>query len=266
MGGISNTFDRLREREEAALIPYLTVGYPSLEGTRELLYAIVAAGADLVELGLPFSDPLADGATLQRIGHRALEQGASLRRALDLVRSVRHQVTVPLVLMSYYNPLLRLGDEGIAREAAAAGLDGVIVPDLPVEESGPLGRACAAEGVDLIGMVAPTSPDERIAAIARRASGFVYCVSLRGVTGARSKLPSGVDALVGRVRQATGLPAVVGFGISSPAQVKDVTAFADGVVVASALMDRIEQQPLRSAAAAAEFVSELKSACRRGSA
>ncbi len=263
MSTIAGTFEGLRSRGEAALIPYLTVGYPSLESTRELLCAIVAAGADLVELGIPFSDPLADGATLQRIGHRALLGGASLRRALELVASVRDDVSVPIVFMSYYNPLLRMGDEAFAREAAAAGVDGVIVPDLPAEESAPLAEACGAAELDLVGMVAPTSPQERIEAVARRACGFVYCVSLKGVTGARRELPAGVDLLVGRVRVVTELPVVVGFGISSPAQVRAVTSFADGVVVASALMDRIEANPLRGAAAAAEFVRGLKGACRR---
>ncbi len=262
MGRIDDTFERLRSRGEAALIPYLMAGYPSLEVTKELLYAIVSAGADLVELGIPFSDPLADGATLQRASQRALQGDVSLRRVLEMVASVRDRVSVPLVLMSYCNPLLRLGEATFAREAAAAGVDGLIVPDLPVEETGALGRACGDAGVAVVGMVAPTSPDERIETIARGASGFIYCVSLKGVTGARSRLPQGVDHLVDRVRRATTLPAVVGFGISSPDQVRAVTAFADGVVVASALLDRIDREPLRGAQAAGQFVAELKSACR----
>ncbi len=262
MSRIADSFQRLRSRGEAALVPYLMVGYPSLESTEELLYAIVGAGADLVELGIPFSDPLADGATLQRISHHALQKGATLRRALEMVASVRKNIPVPLVLMSYYNPVLCLGDEGFAREAAAAGVDGVIVPDLPVEEATPLSRACSAAGVEVVGMVAPTSPERRIAAIAGQASGFVYCVSLRGITGARGRLPEGVGSLVDRVRQATTLPAVVGFGISSPEQVRDVTAFADGAVVGSALLDRIEREPAHASQAAGSFVAELKSACR----
>lgn len=238
------------------------VGYPSLERVRGLLYAIVDAGADLVELGVPFSDPLADGATLQRIGHRALQNGTTLRSALELVASVRAHVPVPLVLMSYYNPVARMGDRQFALEAATAGVDGLIVPDLPVEESGLLRGACLDAGIDLVGMVAPTTPDGRVEAIARRASGFVYCVSLKGITGARSQLPPEVDRLVDRVRRRTPLPAVVGFGISTPEQVEAVSAFADGVVVASALMDRIEADSLRPAETAARFVRQLKAACR----
>ncbi len=262
MGRIATTFERLNSRGEAALIPYLMAGYPSLDATRDLLYAIVSAGADLVELGIPFSDPLADGATLQRASHRALQGEVSLRLILEMVASVRDQLSVPIVLMSYINPLLRLGEDEFARQAAAAGVDGIIVPDLPVEEAASFGRACGAAGIDVVGMVAPTSPGERIEAIAREASGFVYCVSLKGVTGARSQLPQGVDQLVARVRQASPLPAVVGFGISSPEQVRAVTGFADGVVVASALLDRIDLEPMRATETAAQFVSELKSACR----
>ncbi len=266
MGRIDDTFEGLRSRGEAALIPYLMAGYPSLEVTKELLYAIVAAGADLVELGIPFSDPLADGATLQRASHRALQGEVSLRRSLEMVASVRDHVSVPLVLMSYYNPLLRFGEERFAREAAAAGVDGLIVPDLPVEEAGALNGLCRDAGISMVGMVAPTSPDERIEAIAREASGFIYCVALKGVTGARTSLTEGVDRLVGRVRRTTNLPAAVGFGISSPDQVRAVTSFADGVVVASALMDRIDREPHRASEVAAAFVAELKAACRGASA
>lgn len=264
MSRIADTFERLRQLGEAALIPYLMVGFPSLEKTKELLYAIADAGADLVELGIPFSDPLADGATLQRISHRALENGATLRRALELVAAVRGHLSVPLVLMSYYNPILQLGDEGFVGEAVAAGVDGVIVPDLPVEEAAPLRTACSAAGLEVVGMVAPTSPDDRIRIITAMASGFIYCVSLRGVTGARSHLPSSVDGLVARVKRTTNLPAVVGFGISTESHVRGVSAFADGVVVGSALMDRIEREPLRPAETARHFVARLKSACRRG--
>jgi tryptophan synthase alpha chain len=261
MGRIATTFEGLRARGEAALVPYLMAGYPSMEATREMLHAVVEAGADLVELGIPFSDPLADGATLQRVNHLALEGGATLRGALELVASLRDEVRVPLVLMSYYNPLLRMGDEAFAREAALAGVDGVIVPDLPVEEAAGLGAACAEAGVDLVGMATPGTPPARLADIAARASGFLYCVSLKGVTGARSRLSSGAEPLVRRVREVSDLPAVVGFGISTADQVRAVAAYADGVVVASALLDRIDREPHRRTEAAAAFVAELKAAC-----
>jgi tryptophan synthase alpha chain len=264
MGRIATTFDGLRALGETALVPYLMAGYPSMEATREMLHAVVEAGADLVELGIPFSDPLADGATLQRINHLALEGGATLRGALDFVASVRAEVSVPLVLMSYYNPMLRMGDEAFATEAARAGVDGVIVPDLPLEEAAGLRAACGEAGVDLVGMATPATPPERLASIATHASGFLYCVSLKGITGARSALSSNAEPLVRRVREVSDLPAVVGFGISTPQQVRAVAAFADGVVVASALLDRIDREPHRRPEAAAEFVAELKSACRVG--
>lgn len=233
-----------------------------MEKTAEMLEALGRAGADVLELGIPFSDPLADGATLQRINHLALQRGVSLRSALELVASVRDRVEIPIVLMSYYNPLVRLGEERFAVEAAAAGVDGVIVPDLPVEESSSLRAACVRAGVDLVGMVAPTTPIERMAAIAEASSGFLYCVSLKGVTGSRRELPLGIDLLIGRVREVTRLPAVVGFGISSAEQVRRVAAVADGVVVGSALMDLVDREQQRCVEAAAEFVSQLKAGCR----
>jgi len=262
MGRIDDTFRRLRSEGEAALVPYVMSGYPSVDTTKELLYAIVSAGADLVEVGVPFSDPLADGATLQRASHRALGQGMTLRRTLELVASVRQHLVVPLLLMSYTNPLLSMGFERVVREAASAGIDGFIVPDLPVEEASDLEDACGDAGLALVGMVAPTSPDGRVVEIAHHSRGFIYCVSLKGVTGARSGLPEGLDSLVGRVKKATPLPVVVGFGISSRYQVEHVSALADGVVVGSALLDRIDSSP-HPADAAASFISELKSGCKR---
>lgn len=262
MSRIASTFDRLRGRGEAALVPYLMAGYPSMGATGEMLHALVEEGADLIEIGIPFSDPLADGATLQRANHTALQGGATLRGALELISSVRDRVQVPLVIMSYYNPILRLGDESFAAAAASAGVDGVIVPDLPLEEADGLRAACARSGVDLIGMVTPATPPERIRAIAERASGFLYCVSLKGVTGARSRLSATAEPLVRQVREVSSLPAVVGFGISSPEQVRSVAAYADGAVVASALLDRVDRDPDRRAEAAGKFVSELKAATK----
>ena len=262
MNRIGSTFEALRARAEVALIPYLMVGHPSLEATRELLYAIVQAGADLVELGVPFSDPLADGATLQRANQAALTRGTGLRDVLALVASVRGQISVPLILMSYYNPLFKMGLRRFADEAGVAGVDGLIVPDLPAEESGELRDACRGVGIDLIGMVAPTSPRERVESIARSASGFAYCVTLKGVTGARRELSPDAQPLVERVRASSSIPAVVGFGVSSPGHVRAAAAFADGVVVASALLDRIDTSNGDHIRAARLFVQELKAACR----
>ncbi|HEX9016582.1 MAG TPA: tryptophan synthase subunit alpha [Chloroflexota bacterium] len=262
-GRIAQRFDLLGGRGEAALLPYLMTGYPSLPATRDLLCAIVDAGADVVELGVPFSDPLADGATLQRANQAALERGAGLAAALELVGSLRRQIAVPLVMMSYFNPIMQMGLGCFASEASSAGVDGLIVPDLPLEESAELRAAAAASGLDVVGMVAPTSAPERIREISRSASGFVYCVSLKGVTGARAALSTDARSLVGTVKQATELPAVVGFGISTPKQVGEVTAFADGAVVASAIVDRMDSHPSDPVGSAAEFVRELKKACRK---
>lgn len=262
MGRIASAFNTLITRNEVAIIPYLMTGYPSKETVREMLFALEDSGADLVELGIPFSDPLADGATLQRVNQLALERGASLRSALELVASIRGQLSIPLVLMSYYNPILNLGDRSFAAEAAAAGVDGVIVPDLPVDESAELRKACVEAGLDLVGMVAPTTPRERVRRIAEQSSGFIYCISLKGVTGARSSLSTGIEGLVYRVRETTKLPVVVGFGISSAEQVRSVAAFADGVVVASALMDRIAREQRPAPEVAGRFVAQMKEACR----
>lgn len=262
MGRIASTFDMSRIRGEAALIPYLMADYPSREAVRETLCALEDSGADMVELGIPFSDPLADGTTLQRINQLALERGASLRSALELVTSIRATLSIPLILMSYYNPILSLGHQPFAAAAIDAGVDGVIVPDLPVEESGELRDACLEVGLDLVGMVAPTTTAERMRQISEQSSGFIYCVSLKGVTGARSELSTGVKELVGRVRETTKLPIVVGFGISSEAQVRSVATFADGVVVASALLDRIEREQRPAPEVAGKFVARLKAACR----
>lgn len=260
---INSAFDRLRGSGDAALIPYLMVGHPTLEATKELLYAIVRAGADAVELGVPFSDPMADGATIQRANQSALDNGVGLADVLDLVATVRGQVAVPLILMSYCNPIYRMGFDRFAAEASLAGVDGLIVPDLPLEESSAMRQSCVESGIDLVGMVAPTSPAERIRSITRNSSGFVYCVTLNGVTGARHELSPVARPLVRQVKDYGLLPAVIGFGVSSPRQIRDARTFADGVVVASALVDRIDRARGDEVRATTDFVTELKAACRR---
>src|SRR5262249_913948 len=202
------------------------------------------AGADLFELGVPFSDPLADGATVQRASERALANGVRLPFCLETVAALRARgVLAPLVLMGYFNPFLQYGVQRLARDAAAAGADGFIIPDLPPEEAEECRTALRAAGLDLIFLVAPTTPEERIAEIGRIASGFIYCVSLTGVTGARRELWEGLPAFLDRVRRQTNLPLVVGFGISSAAHVRQVGQHADGAIVASALINTIERLP-----------------------
>ncbi|HWP29334.1 MAG TPA: tryptophan synthase subunit alpha [Chloroflexota bacterium] len=264
MTRIAATFARLRARRETALFPYLTIGFPSREATAALALELVRAGADGLELGIPFSDPLADGVTLQRASQRALEAGTTIEDAFRVAQALRAAVEVPLLFMSYYNPIVHRGEERFCRAAAAAGVDGLIVPDLPLEESGALKAACTAAGLALVGMVAPTTPDERLAAIGAAAEGFVYCVSLVGVTGARAQLARDLPQFLQRVRRATALPLVVGFGVSRPEHVAAIGQHADGVIVASALADLIESAPPEEQRrVAGDYIRALKAACRR---
>lgn len=244
MSRIAQTFTHLRATGRVALMPYLTVGFPERDSTLALVPALEAAGADLFELGVPFSDPLADGATIQRASERALANGVTLAFCLETVAALRTRgVQAPLLLMGYYNPLLRYGLKQACADLAAAGGDGWIVPDVPPEEISDLRQAAAHHGLDVIMFATPTTPDERLAEIARLASGFVYCVSLTGVTGARQNLADGLAGFLHRVRRATSLPLVVGFGISTAAHVQQVAAIADGAIVGSALINHIAHLP-----------------------
>ncbi|MFZ9858023.1 MAG: tryptophan synthase subunit alpha [Roseiflexaceae bacterium] len=242
MSTIAQTFARLKAEGRGALMPYLMVGYPEKDSLETLAPALEAAGADLFEIGVPFSDPLADGATIQRASEQALHNGVNVAFAIASVAKLREiGVKVPLVMMGYYNPFLQYGLEQFAIDAAAAGADGVIVPDLPPEEASEFQQLLSAHGLDFIMFVAPTTPEERIAQIVRVASGFIYCVSLTGVTGARTSLWAGLPAFLNRVRSHTDLPLVVGFGISTPEHVRTVAQAADGAIVASALINLMDQ-------------------------
>jgi tryptophan synthase alpha chain len=264
MSRIAGTFRRLQKAGEAALIPYVTVGYTSLDLTRRILPIIARQGADLIELGIPFSDPMADGATVQRASYAALEAGVTVADCLSVAAEARRSNEVPLIFMSYYNPIHHYGPERFATDSAASGVDGLIIPDLPPEEAGEIKAACDAAGVDLIFLVAPTSTDERISQVTKMASGFVYCVSLVGVTGARSELGASARQIVERVRRFTDLPLVVGFGISKPEQVAQVAAIADGAVVGSALVNLIESHPEDEVILeVSDYVRTLKEATRR---
>jgi tryptophan synthase alpha chain len=241
MSGIAATFARRAAEGRAVLIPYLTVGDPDLATTRDCVLAAVDAGADMFELGVPFSDPMADGPVIQRSAARALRAGTSLRRVLELVGDLRRQITTPIVLFGYYNPFFQYGIDALARDAAVAGADGILCVDAPLEEAGELRAATHAAALDLIAMLAPTTPQPRARAIARTGSGFLYFVSVLGVTGARDQLPPELPSLVARVRQVTSLPIGVGFGVQTPAQAGWVASFADAVIVGSALVRQIEE-------------------------
>jgi tryptophan synthase alpha chain len=244
MSRIRETFARLQAEGRVALMPYLTVGFPERESTLELVPALEAAGASLFELGVPFSDPLADGATIQRSTQRALQNGITLADCIATTARLRERgVRAPLLLMGYLNPLLRFGLERACRELAAAGGDGWIIPDMPPEESAELQAAATNHGLDMIMFVAPTTPEQRIAEIVARASGFIYVVSLTGVTGERQSMAANLGEVLQRVRRHTDLPLVVGFGISRPEHVAEVARIADGAIVGSALIAHLEQLP-----------------------
>jgi tryptophan synthase alpha chain len=260
MSRIADTFARTRAERRPALVPFLTVGYPSLDATAELVRALVDGGADMVELGIPFSDPLADGATIQRADVAALRGGVTSADCLKIVDKLRSRgLEVPLLLMGYYNPILAYGPEAFVADAATAGADGLIVVDLAPEESEGLRQLCQGRALDLIYLLAPTSGPERIAKVARLASGFIYCVSVTGVTGARAELPPELGAFVGRVRKSTDLPLVVGFGISRREHIEAVAAMGlDGAVVGSAIINVIERSDTdRQAERVKEYVEVL---------
>lgn len=242
MSRIAEAFAGLRAGRRTGLVAFLTVGYPSVEDTLRLVPALIEGGADVIELGVPFSDPLAEGPTIQRSSHHALERGVTPAVCLEVVAGLRAQgVEAPIVLMGYYNPLLSYGLEELCRDAAAVGADGIIAVDLPPEESHPLRDACRRRGLDLVYLLAPTSTDGRIELVAGLASGFVYCVSVTGVTGAREELPAGLSAFVNRVRARTPLPVAVGFGISKPKHFRAVARIADAAVIGSAIIDEIDR-------------------------
>jgi tryptophan synthase alpha chain len=249
---LAGAFARASAEHRTALVPFVTGGYPTLAESEDLFLALARGGADVVEIGVPFSDPLADGATIQRTSERAIANGVGLKDILAMVSRLRERgLTIPIVLMGYFNPILHYGIERFAADAARAGADGFIVPDLPTEESDELLAACRANQRDLIFLLAPTSTDARIASVAERASGFIYCVSLTGVTGGRKELPD-LRPYLGRVRERTDLPLAIGFGISSPEHVRQVGAVADGAIVGSALIDAIDHAPAGEATAVAE--------------
>ncbi len=264
MGRLADRFRDLRARGEGALLPFVTAGDPDLEFTEALVLAFAAAGADGLEIGVPFSDPIADGPTIQRASQRALASHTSLRRILDLVKRVRPRVGVPLVLMGYANPFFAMGEERFAAAAAEVGVDGVICPDLPPEEGESFYGALEARGVDPILLAAPTTRPERLAMLATRTRGFLYYVALTGVTGARAGVSADLRAGVARVRDVSDVPICVGFGVSTPEQAREIGGYADGVVVASAIIDRMERAATREEKldVATRFVAELKAALR----
>jgi tryptophan synthase alpha chain len=259
---VDRTFEQLRAVGRLAFIPYLTAGYPDVESALLLGQTLAAHGADLLEVGVPFSDPIGDGPTIQRSSSVALARGMTVRGALKLAAALVQSTDKPLVLMGYFNPILRYGLDRFCADAAAAGVAGLIVPDLPVEESDELQGCCHAHGMHLVYLLAPTSTEARIAGVAARATGFIYCMAVAGVTGARSDLASDLGAFLARVRARAALPLVVGFGISRPEHLERLRGVADGAVVASALIDLVDTTPpAERESAVAAYVERMSAAC-----
>jgi len=258
-------FDMLRRTGAKGLITYITAGDPDLETTKKLVLAMEQAGADIIELGVPFSDPMADGPIIQRASSRALAGGTSLGGILRLVGQLRVQTDIPLVLMTYYNPVLRYGLARFAADAGAAGVDGLIIPDLPPEESGELMQEASRQGIFLIPLAAPTSTGDRLARVGRAARGFVYCVSLTGVTGVRDTVPDGIGEFIKRVRNHCNQPLAIGFGISDPAQAALMAGLGDAVIVGSAIVNVVEKhvnEPAVMLEQVAALVRQLQQAVR----
>jgi len=264
---IDACFASLREKGETALIPFLTAGDPDLETTEALVLAMAEAGADVIELGVPFSDPTAEGPTIQRSSNRALKQGTSLRSILQLVRRLRSKIDLPLVLMGYANPLHAMGAKAFAEAASEVGVDGIIIPDLTPEDGAAYLDPCRKAGIHPILLAAPTTRPERLEMLVRETRGFLYYVSLQGVTGARADLAQGIEEKVLKAKALGDVPVCVGFGVGTPDQAAVIGRYADGVVIGSAIVDRIEAASSRASAVegVARFIEELKAPLRQKS-
>lgn len=261
---LDRTFAQLRRSGEKALITYVMAGDPSLQETEQLVVAFEQAGADIVELGVPFSDPIADGPVIQQAAERALQSGTSLRTILSMITRLRARTHIPLVLMAYYNTIHAFGLDQFCQEAAQAGVDGLIMPDMPPDEAGPLKGPAAAAGLPLIFLLAPTSTAERRTFVARQSQGFVYYVSLTGITGAKLVNLADVGKNVEKIRKVTNVPVAVGFGVATPEDAAKVAAIADGVIVGSAIVKQIagHREAPDMVKQVGEFVRSLKTAMR----
>ena len=258
---IDKTFNSINNNGEFALAPFITIGYPDVDTSVQMSLAALKAGGDILELGVPFSDPLADGPTIQMTSSRALEIGVTLKTCLETIKRIRKENSeAPLILMGYINPFLKYGLAKFVKDAVSAGVDGLIIPDLPAEESGEFNALCQEQNLYLIPLLAPTSTDSRISLACKGASGFIYCVSLTGVTGARSEVSSGLEELIKRIRSYSDLPVLVGFGISTKSHVAKISNFANGAVFASAMLDQVsEGQKENAGIIVSKFVNNLRS-------
>ena len=255
---INIQFEKLKQNNNSALVPYLTAGFPDPETFVSLSLEILDNGADMLEIGVPFSDPLADGPTIQRTNFQAIQNGITLNGCIDLLRLIRNSNTEsPAIFMGYFNPFLAYGIDEFLKQSSNAGLDGLIVPDLPISESKQISQKCFDNGIHLIPLLAPTSTDETIQKACEQAKGFIYCVSLTGVTGARKNLSLGVETLVKKIKSYTDVPVLVGFGVSKREDVINISKFADGAVGGSAFLDSIENADYEKTEAGVDFVKNL---------
>ena len=238
---IQKTFAQLKANGEKALITFITAGDPDLKTSKDIIFELEKSGADIIELGIPFSDPMADGPTIQAASERALKKGTTLKDVLELVKDVRKRSQIPIILFGYYNPIFAYGTERFAKDVKKAGADGILVVDLPPEEASELKAHTDSAGLDLVFLLTPTSDDNRMQLVAEKASGFIYYVSVAGITGARKELSGTIQKYISKVRQFTPLPVGVGFGISTPEQAREVSKWADGVIVGSAIVNVIEK-------------------------
>jgi tryptophan synthase alpha chain len=267
MDRIEGKFSSLRDRGEKALIIYLTAGDPSLEGTKEIILGLDAAGVDALEIGVPFSDPTADGPIIQAASRRALENGVTLSDILDMIESLRRASEIPIVLFGYYNPIFVYGSERFAQRAQDAGVDAILVVDLPPEESAELRRHTDRSGIDFISLIAPTTGDQRITKISRYATGFLYYISITGVTGTARPRVVDIKRDAERIREITTLPLVVGFGISTPQQAGEIVPYFDGIVIGSTFVRMIEENRNRAdmVHTVSDYARMVKESMRRGS-
>ncbi|MDO9288483.1 MAG: tryptophan synthase subunit alpha [Thermodesulfovibrionales bacterium] len=258
MNRIERTFKELKSLNKKAFIPYIMAGDPSVERTKELVLVLEECGADIIELGVPFTDPLADGPTIQRAAERALKEGVTLKGVLALVKDLRTKTRVPLVLMTYYNPVFKYGEERFVKDANDAGVDGVIIPDLPPDEAGELIKTAKKAGLATIFLLAPTSTEDRIKKVATASRGFIYYVSMTGITGAQILLDGSIGKSINNIRSITDKPVAVGFGISTPEEARTVSGISDGVIVGSAIVRKIQEAP----EGLKDFILKLREAVR----
>ncbi|MCI0469133.1 MAG: tryptophan synthase subunit alpha [Nitrospirae bacterium] len=256
MSKIKKIFDKLKSEDKKAFIPYIMAGDPSLEKTREHLLLLERCGADIIELGVPFSDPLADGPTIQRAAERALKAGIALKDVIQFVKGIRQNMRIPLVLMTYYNPVFKYGEGRFVKDAVDAGIDGVIIPDLPPDEGKALIGLSKKAGFETIFLVAPTSTEERIRIISKASSGFIYYVAITGITGSRLALDKTFEGHIGSVKQMSGKPVAVGFGVAAPDDARMMAGMADGVIVGSAIVKKLHENQTE----AEEFIKKLREA------